>query len=252
MLAELNGKGGALCQPARMGELRCPLIVRPTSEDVVTGNIFGTMMAINARWWLPDFLNQSLRTTRFRTQVYRDLRIDLWQKQPTFPAHLLPWEEGQTEVDVEINWENPGTTIFVEMKYGSPLSAKTTHNNGNGKHASDQLIRNARVGLHRCGWYEESFLFDMPRRDFCLVLFSPSETNELVEQYQDEACFRRSVPFSDKITSLPMSPFIGQLSYSQFTKILAVNLRFMSSPERALAIQLTNYLDHKLNQLSAR
>lgn len=29
--------GGCLCEPARKGELRCPLIVRPTSEDVVTG-----------------------------------------------------------------------------------------------------------------------------------------------------------------------------------------------------------------------
>jgi len=60
MLTELGRKGGCLCEPAKKGELRCPLIVRSTSEDVVTGNLFGTLGAINPRWWLPDLLNQAL------------------------------------------------------------------------------------------------------------------------------------------------------------------------------------------------
>ena len=36
MLAEMNGKAGTLCSEARNGAIRCPLIVRPTSEDVIT------------------------------------------------------------------------------------------------------------------------------------------------------------------------------------------------------------------------
>jgi len=57
MLTEMLGKGGRVCQPAREGKLKCPLIVRPTSEDVITGQLFGTLRAINPRWWLPNLLN---------------------------------------------------------------------------------------------------------------------------------------------------------------------------------------------------
>ena len=66
MLTELNSKAGCLCEPARKGEMRCPLIVRPTSEDVVTGHLFGILKVLNPRWWLPDFLNRGLGAERFR------------------------------------------------------------------------------------------------------------------------------------------------------------------------------------------
>ncbi|MCX7397427.1 MAG: hypothetical protein NT138_07065 [Planctomycetales bacterium] len=105
MLTELNGKGGCVCEPARKGELRCPLIVRPTSEDVVTGELFGILRVLNARWWLPDLLNHALGSERFHRQVFRDLRIELWQKQRTYPRQHLEWTEGQTEVDCVITWE---------------------------------------------------------------------------------------------------------------------------------------------------
>ena len=55
MLTELHRKGGCFCQPAKEGKLRCPLIVRPTSEDVVTGNLFQALKILNPRWWLPIF-----------------------------------------------------------------------------------------------------------------------------------------------------------------------------------------------------
>ena len=57
MLVELHGKGGCLCQPARQGKLHCPLIVRPTSEDVVTSHLFQVLQVLNPHWWLADFLN---------------------------------------------------------------------------------------------------------------------------------------------------------------------------------------------------
>ena len=37
MLTELYGKGGRVCKEARKGNIRCGLIVRPNSEDVITG-----------------------------------------------------------------------------------------------------------------------------------------------------------------------------------------------------------------------
>ena len=185
MLTELNGKGGCLCELARKGELRCPLIIRPTSEDVVTGQLFGSLKAINPRWWLPDLLNRAMGTQRFRRQVFRDLKINVWQKQRTYPRHQISWDEGQTEVDVVITWEYPQTTVFIEMKYGAPLSSTTVNNTGTNGFPADQLIRNARVGLWENGWFEEELLFDMPPRDFVLVLLTPIRGNPLVNEYRD-------------------------------------------------------------------
>jgi hypothetical protein len=234
MLTELNGKGGCLCEPTRKGELRCPLIVRPTSEDVITGELFGTLKALNPRWWLPDFLNEALATKRFRRQFFRDLRIELWQKQKTYPRQHLKWDEGQTEVDVVITWENPATTVFIEMKYGSNLSAKTTHNNGTIGFPSDQLIRNARMGLRESGWSTEDLLLDAPRRDFVLILLTPISGNPLVQEYRNPDRLRSAIPHAERLKALPRSPFIGELSHRSVIDILTEQQRWFSLPERRL------------------
>jgi hypothetical protein len=89
MLTELHRKGGCLCQPAREGKLRCPLIVRPTSEDVVTGNLFQVLKILNPRWWLPDFLNEALGVPAFGRQVFRSLRIEPWVNKPIYRGRGL-------------------------------------------------------------------------------------------------------------------------------------------------------------------
>jgi hypothetical protein len=249
VLTELNGKGGCLCEPARKGKLRCPLIVRPTSEDVVTGELFGILKVLNPRWWLPDILNQALGAERFRRQVFRDLQIKLWQKQRAYPRHLLTWDEGQTEVDVEITWENPATTVFIEMKYGSPLSAKTSNNNGSSGFPADQLIRNARVGLFENGWFEEDLLFHSPPRDFVLILLTPSTGNPLVQEYRDPDRLRAAIPYGEQLLQLPGLPFIGELSYRNVTDILVQQRRWFSRTEQKLVDGLKDYIGFKLNQL---
>jgi hypothetical protein len=249
MLTELNGKAGSLCQPAREGTLRCPLLVRPTSEDVITGHLFGSLQAINPRWWLLDFLNQALGEQRFRSQVFRKLRIELWQKQPPFPRSLVGWDEGQTEVDCVIFYENPPTTIFIEMKYGSKLSSTTVNNNGHAGFPSDQLIRNARVGLYQCGWYDEERLFEMPPRDFALILLTPTLGNALIPEYRDPEKLRAAIPHSEKLSQLPTAPFVGELSYRCVVDLLNSRKRFMAKSERILVSQLDDYLRLKLSQL---
>lgn len=59
MLTEILGKGGCVCQPAKEGKLRCPLIVRPTSEDVITGHLFQSLRVLNPFWWFGS-LGQSV------------------------------------------------------------------------------------------------------------------------------------------------------------------------------------------------
>lgn len=228
-------------EPARKGELRCPLIVRPTSEDVVTGELFGTLRVVNPRWWLPDLLNRAVGTERFRRQVFRKLRIELWQKQRMYPRHHLHWDEGQTEVDVVITWENPATTVFIEMKYGSPLSAKTVNNNGTGNFPSDQLIRNARVGLRENGWFDEERLFDLAPRDFVLVLLTPNRGNPLVQEYKNPDRLRKAIPHGGRLSRLPRAPFIGELSYRCVIDVLAGQRRWFTRPEREMVDQLADF-----------
>lgn len=250
MLAELNGKGGCLCEPARKGELRCPLIVRPTSEDVITGELFGTLKALNPRWWLSDFLNAALGAQRFRRQVYRDLRIELWQKQRFYPRRHLTWDEGQTEVDVVITWENPATTVFIEMKYGSNLSAKTSNNNGSTGFPSDQLIRNARIGLWENGWFEEERLFDVPKRDFVLVLLTPTVGNPLVRDYRNPEKLRKAIPRGERLRQLPTPPFIGELGYRGVVQLMEQQRRWFSKPEQRIIDGLNEYVAFKTSQVS--
>ncbi len=251
MLTELGGKGGRVCQPALDGSLRCPLIIRPNSEDAITGNLFGTLQAINPRHWLPHFLNHALGAQRFRSQVYRNFKVALWQRQPVMPGHLVPWKEGSTEVDVVITWENPPTTVFVEMKYRSELSEHTSHHFGRNGYPSDQLIRNARVGLYHCGWYDEPKLFEMPKQDFVLLLVSPRSHNDLVRQYRDSTRLRRCIPHGQLLKNLPRGPFIGHISYSQLMKIVAARVRLMNRSESTLVSQLSDYVSFKLSTLAA-
>jgi hypothetical protein len=250
MLTELRGKGGRICQPALDGTLRCPLIVRPTSEDVVTGNLFGSLRAINPRWWLPPLLNHGLKAERFRTQVFRNFRIELWQKQPAMPRHLVQWEEGQTEVDVAISWENPATTVFLEMKFRSDLSPTTSHNSGTNGHPADQLIRNARVGLWRTGAYQESRLFQS-RRDFALLLVNTTGNHPLVDAYRDPIRLRHAIPKSNLLPVLPRLPFIGCLGYKDIIDTLQRQRRWMQRSEQLLVDQLVEYLRYKIGQVSA-
>jgi hypothetical protein len=234
---------------AEQGKIHCPLNIRATSEDVVTGELFGKLELIDPRWWLPELLNRSLGTNEYRQQVYQDLKINLWAKQPSFPPELLPWREGRTEVDVEIRWENPATTIFIEMKLGSDVSKTTSRTNGTEAYPSDQLIRNIRIGLHQSGWFRGGELFDSTKRRFALILMSPKSGHPLVERYRDRLELLRSIPQGSELIELPESPIIGESSYRGVTEVLDKNSRFMSAMERRISNQLGEYLELKTNQI---
>ena len=248
MLVEIGRKSGCFCDLAEQGKLHCPLNVRATSEDVVTGELFGKLKLIDPRWWLAEFLNRSLGTNEYRQQVYRNLEINLWAKQPTYPSELLPWREGRTEVDVEIRWENPATTIFIEMKLGSDVSKTTSRTNGTEEYPSDQLIRNIRIGLHQSGWFRSGELFESSRRRFALILMSPKSGHLLVERYRDRSELLSSIPQSSELVHLPGSPIIGESSYRGIAEVLEKNSRFMSAIERKISNQLGEYLELKTSQ----
>lgn len=252
VLVELGKKAGCLCDLAERGTVHCPLNVRETSEDVVTGELFGKLQLIDPRWWLPDFLNRSLGTNEYRQQIYRNLEIKLWSRQPTFPPELLPWREGNTEVDVEIRWENPATTIFIEMKLGSDVSRTTSRTNGAEAFPSDQLIRNLRVGLHQAGWFREGELFHGERRRFGLILLAPKLGHPLVDLYRDRTRLIQSIPSGSELIELPEGPVIGASNYLGITEILEKNARFMTGAERRISCQIGEYLELKTKQIRSK
>jgi len=253
VLAEMNGKGGTLCSQARAGEIRCPLIIRPTSEDVITGHLFQMLGYLNARWWLPDLLNQALRAPRFRRQFYRRLKISLWQNQPCYPPAMLPWPEGSTQVDAVISFENPPTTIFIEMKYLSGLSTHVSADDGESGFPSDQLVRNIRVGLHQAGYLrQDGQLFAQPPRNLIVLVVAPTKGHPLVKRYQDHDRLRAAIPRADQLIGLPQNPFVGELCYADIIDLLRRQSRWLNRPERMIASDLTDYLEHKLTSSPAR
>ena len=252
MLTEMRGKAGNVCRQAKEGQLHCPLIVRPTSEDVVIGQFVQAIRAINAYWWLPDLLNTALGERRFRRQMYRRLRIEPWVNKPPYPRELLPWNEGSTQVDVEITWENPPTTIFIEGKYGSGLAPGTANSQGEHGYPADQLIRNARVGLLEAGYFHEGcFLFDMPRRDFAVILLAPRRGHPLVQRYRDPRHLRASIPSPHRLKGLPPAPFIGEISFQDIATLLRGRAIWLTRAERRVLEDLVDYLQFKSSMMPA-
>ena len=250
MLTELLGKGGKFCQPALEGKLRCPLIVRPNAEDVVSGTVMGVLQVLQARWWLPDLFNLALGATRFDRQVFPRLIIDLWKNRPVFPRELLTWAEGSSQIDTSITWEWRPTLAYWEWKYTSPLSPHTSNSDPQGRYPNDQLIRNIRNGLLEAGWYDRGGLFLSTPRDFVQLVVAPQRGESLVVKYRDPNKLLASIPFAEKLKGLPRVPFVGELSYRDIIDVLKRQRRFFSPPERKLLDLACQYLDYKIATLS--
>jgi hypothetical protein len=251
VLIELHRKSGTLCRPARRGEQHCPLIVRPTSEDNISAHLVQGLRLLNPRHWVSDFLNTALGWERFPRQVYRRFRIDLWVTKPPFPRDLIFWDEGSTEVDIQLTWENPPTTVFVEAKYGSVLSGRTQQNDGRHGFPGDQLVRNVRVGLNECGCYRTESLFESTPRRLAVILLAPETGHSLVSEYRDRNQLRAAIPHSDRIV-WPSNPFVGEVGYKGIRDVLLRRRRFVTLPECRVIDGLLEYLAYKYHSRPTR
>src|SRR5262249_16668859 len=158
-----------------------------------------------------------------------------WQNQPSYPGELLPWDEGSTQVDAMITWENPPTTVFIEAKYTSGLSASVSNDDGQSGYPSDQLVRNIRVGFHRAAWFRaEDQLFTLPPRDLVVLVLAPNKGHPLVKRYRNPDGLRAAIPRSNKLVGLPRSPFVGEITYADITSLLRRQSRWMTRAERLI------------------
>lgn len=244
---ELNKKAGRVCREALAGLKHCPLIVRSTSEDVMTGNVFGTLRHIRPHLWLGPLLNLALGTRKFRQVWYKKLSIRLWERQDRFPQELLDFREGRTEPDVIIEWENPPTTVWIEAKLHAPLAEGTSNHPAN-----NQVIRGIRTLLAATGQLQPHRLFRTPlRRAIWLALLS-YKPEPLVDRYRDPVEVFRALPYPDRLASLPQRVEVGTIAWRDVAKTLQSCGRLASRHERMVADELVEYLCFKCNQPRSR
>jgi hypothetical protein len=106
------------------------------SEDAFTWNVFRTLRQLDPVLWLPLLFasfNENLQVIEKSDSV----SIDLWASKQPPASFVVP--EGPTEVDIIIETNN--LVWFIEAKYKSDISQKTTNTIGR-----DQIIRNIDVG----------------------------------------------------------------------------------------------------------
>ncbi len=95
MLTEMLGKGGNLCSQARSGQIRCPLIVRPTSRRCDHRPPVPTLELHQSPVVAPRPAQPPLAPSDSANRSFGSLKIDLWQNQPCYPSDSYPGTKAQ-------------------------------------------------------------------------------------------------------------------------------------------------------------
>ena len=241
---ELNGKAGRVCDLAQRGSIRCPCIVRTTSEDVITGNVFGTLRHIRPHLWLPQLLNIGLNVEHHQQVWFKDFTIRLWERQARFPQELLRFREGRSEPDIIMEWENPEpTTLWIEAKYGAGLAEGTANSDEN-----DQALRGIRTLLAATGYIQPNRLFQAPRRRALWLALLVRKPEPVVDQYRNNQQLVNAMPGVENLVVLPRQPFVGTITWEEIATVLGNQQIGMTSTERSLAGSLGDYISLKMGQ----
>jgi len=239
---ELHKKAGKVCPQAANGEIRCPLIVRQTSEDVVTGTVFGILRHIRPHLWLGPLLNEAFQTTTFQQVWYKELSLRFWERQSRFPPELLDFREGKSEIDLIIEWENKPTTIWVEAKLLSELATGTTHSCDN-----DQVARGVRTLLAATGHIQPNRLFHQTKRRPLWLALLAEKPHDLVERYRQGMAIGGIC--TEPAPAPPPAEMIGTITWSDIREVVTTHRRLMNPTEYDMSKRLTQYLDLKLHEL---
>jgi hypothetical protein len=118
--------------PNYVRKSNCPLIVRTTSEDLLTANVFGILKNLDPTIWLRRFLGEAIKGKDFSRHTFENLSFEFWKKYR--PPINRAVREGTSEVDVTLSYKDG--VIFIEAKYLAPISQRTTHDSDR-----NQIIR---------------------------------------------------------------------------------------------------------------
>jgi hypothetical protein len=231
-----KNRGKTVCPPNYTRVNSCPLILRSTSEDILTANVFGILKNLNPHIWLKKFLAEALKQDFSRAPL-ENLSFDFWKR--IYPPGNMTYKEGISEVDLIISFDN--SVILLEAKYLAPLSKNTTH-----CATRNQLIRYIDIAINH-------YLYDAenPKDLYFVVLTSTKMKPWLIRYYRNpQRIFNevtRASMFADYIkASETICKRIGWINWERIRTILETSKNyFQGIAERKFTEDLIQYLNHK-------
>jgi hypothetical protein len=124
------------------------------SEDAVTWNVFRSLRQLEPQSWLPALLHLGIPNRG--VAIVDPVAVELWSTVSPPLSLVALGPEGDSEIDVVI--ESPAWVWFIEAKYQSDISTKTTT-----RPLRDQVLRNIDVGSYYAG--VRRFFFSLLIRD---------------------------------------------------------------------------------------
>jgi len=188
------------CPPGTRVE-RCPLIINPNSEDLLTSNVFGLLKYLPSAIWLSPLLELVFKGRMFRSIDRGKIQVEFWKKLPASPTQRN--REGVEEIDIVIRVRH--LIILIECKFRSPVDLGHS-----GTSTRDQLARYLDAAAFNY-WPDSN-----AKREIYLVLLTDTKDEpEILSQYRDPekvfACLTQGRLFVD---------------YEQVSEMLARNIRW--------------------------
>lgn len=123
-----------------MGGHKIECLKSENSEDAITWNVFRTLNQINPEIWLPILFMKAFQMPL--AEEHKTVRIKLWDSIAP-PPELKQHQKGEGNSEIDICIETEKLVWFIEAKYKSDISRRTTNNENR-----NQIIRNIDVGTY--------------------------------------------------------------------------------------------------------
>jgi len=216
------------------------MIVRGTSEDLLTSNVFGILKNLEPNIWLPRLLGEAIKGRDLSYISFENLSFEFWKRyRPPINRKL---REGVSEVDLTISYK--GGIIFIEAKYLAPVSLRTTHDK-----YRDQVIRYLDLAAYHYLNYPAGV------KEFYFVLITDTERPPWAfARYRQDRNIRKGLT-GPGLFGLPMdtantlSKGLGWISWRQLKMILETTREeFGTEVERRFVDDLILYLNYKIRE----
>jgi hypothetical protein len=235
-----KSSGKKVCPPNHVRKYNCPLIVRTTSEDLLTANVFGILKNLDPKIWLRRFLGEAINGKDFSRHTFENLSFEFWKRYR--PPANRKYREGISEVDVTISYKDG--IIFIEAKYLAPVSLRTSNDP-----RRDQVIRYLDLAAYHFLNHPDSLrefyfvlIIDTEKPPWILTRYRHNQT--LIKGLTNPGLFKPPVD-----AGRLLSKGIGWLTWKQFRKILEITKgHFRTEAEVKFVEDLIVYLDYKIRE----